>query len=92
MPYVFSKHMLSEYNADGSKWRQKSAAVYLVTSLSERGSTAKHGVTKASELVVLPEFTQQYILPELEKDSELSIISIHTDWKSFTLKFGRLYV
>lgn len=48
-------------------WRSKDAAMYLVTSLVSRGSTQKHGVTQTSELVSIPQFCQQHVLPELER-------------------------
>lgn len=69
------QQMLAEYTSDEGKWRLKNTAVYIVTSLAERGSTAKHGVTKASDLVQLPDFANHYIIPELEKDvSRLPVI------------------
>lgn len=48
-------------------WRSKDAALYLVTSLVSRGATQRHGVTKSSQLVSLPQFCQEHILPELER-------------------------
>ncbi|XP_014286249.1 exportin-2 [Halyomorpha halys] len=62
------QEMLTEYNSDPAKWRLKNTAVYIVTSLAERGSTAKHGVTKSSDLVDLHDFAGQYIIPELKKE------------------------
>lgn len=66
--------MLAEYNSDPSKWRLKNTAVYIVTSLAERGSTVKHGVTKSSDLVDLHDFAGQYIIPELKKEGELCCV------------------
>lgn len=59
--------MLQQYSADSVSWRAKDAALYLVTSLTSRGQTQKHGITQASSLVSLPDFTAQHILPELHK-------------------------
>jgi exportin-2 (importin alpha re-exporter) len=63
--------MLSEYMSDNSgKWKAKNAAVYLVTSMTGKGQTQKHGVTQISALVPFSEFATQHILPELTKDGE----------------------
>lgn len=59
--------MLLQYASDPTSWRQKDAALYLVTSLANKGQTQRHGVTQTSTLVPLPEFTTQHIIPELEK-------------------------
>lgn len=53
-------------------WRNKVAAIYLVTTLSAKGQTARHGTTKVNELVNITEFYQGHILPELQnQDGEL---------------------
>lgn len=52
-------------------WRNKVAAIYLVTTLSTKGSTARHGATQINELVNLPEFYQLHILPELQNQNGL---------------------
>lgn len=60
--------MLTKYSENPvQNWRSKDAALYLVTSLVSRGATQKHGVTQTSQLVSIPQFCQQHILPELEK-------------------------
>lgn len=60
--------MLTKYTENPQQnWRSKDAAMYLVTSLASRGSTQKHGVTQTSQLVSIPQFCQQHILPELER-------------------------
>lgn len=59
--------MLLQYASDHSCWRQKDAALYLVTSLANKGQTQRHGITQTSSLVSLPDFTSQHIIPELEK-------------------------
>lgn len=60
--------MLAKYAEQPAvHWRNKDAAMYLVTSLVSRGSTQKHGVTQTSQLVSLPQFCQQQVLVELER-------------------------
>ncbi|KAL3287433.1 hypothetical protein HHI36_001904 [Cryptolaemus montrouzieri] len=59
--------MLAKYSENPKQnWRSKDAALYLVTSLVSRGSTQKMGVTQTSQLVSIPQFFQQHIIPELE--------------------------
>lgn len=66
--------MLQRYSADSVSWRAKDAALYLVTSLTSRGQTQKHGITQASTLVSLPDFAAEHILPELQKpDGKLKL-------------------
>ena len=58
--------MLQNYSEKPiENWRSKDAAVYLVISCVSKGQTQKHGVTQSSELVSLPQFTREHILPEL---------------------------
>lgn len=66
--------MLAKYAEQPAvHWRNKDAAMYLVTSLVSRGSTQKHGVTQTSQLVSVPQFCQQQVLNELERaDGEFS--------------------
>lgn len=68
---IFSQYleiMLGKFAEDPKQnWRQKDAALYLVTSLASRGSTQKHGVTQTSQLVNISQFCQQHVLPELER-------------------------
>ena len=58
--------MLQNYtDKPAENWRSKDAAVYLVISCVSKGQTQKHGVTQSSELVSLPQFTSEHIIPEL---------------------------
>lgn len=60
--------MLAKYAEQPAvHWRNKDAAMYLVTSLVSRGATQKHGVTQTSQLVSLPQFCQQHVLVELQR-------------------------
>lgn len=60
--------MLQKYQENPQQnWRSKDAAMYLVTSIVSRGATQKHGVTQASQLVSVPQFCQQQVLPELAR-------------------------
>ncbi|XP_039293224.1 LOW QUALITY PROTEIN: exportin-2 [Nilaparvata lugens] len=80
--------MLQQYDANpGTCWRQKDAALYLVTSLTNKGQTQKHGVTQATSLVNLSDFTAQHILPELNKPDVNSIPVIKADAIKYLMMF-----
>ncbi|KAK4885834.1 hypothetical protein RN001_002105 [Aquatica leii] len=71
--HIFGQYlqvMLTKYAENPvQNWRSKDAAIYLVTSLVSRGSTQRHGVTQTSQLVSIPQFCQQHILNELERQN-----------------------
>lgn len=60
--------MLAKYAENPTEnWTSKDATLYLITSLVSRGQTQKHGVTQTSQLVSIPQFCTQHVLPELER-------------------------
>lgn len=60
--------MLAKYMENPKEnWRSKDATLYLITSLVSRGQTQKHGVTQTSQLVSIPQFCKEHVLPELER-------------------------
>jgi len=62
--------MLSAYNSNPEEyWRNKVAAIYLVTTLSAKGSTARHGATQINTLVNISDFCTSHVFPELSNDS-----------------------
>ncbi|KFM61402.1 Exportin-2, partial [Stegodyphus mimosarum] len=67
---VFSAYvnaMLQNYIKDpNSHWKSKDAAIYLVTSMTAKGQTARHGITQTNELVNTCEFFNVHILPTLQ--------------------------
>ncbi|XP_075152341.1 chromosome segregation 1 [Haematobia irritans] len=80
--------LLGKYKENPAvNWRAKDTAIYLVTSFASRGGTQKHGITQASELVPLPQFCAQHIMPELERPNinELPVL------KSAALKFVMVF-
>lgn len=66
---IFSKYivaLLQEFSTNPlRKWREKDAALFLVTTLASRGQTRKHGTTKASELIDVVQFYESSVLPDL---------------------------
>ncbi|XP_011193485.1 exportin-2 [Zeugodacus cucurbitae] len=80
--------LLAKYKENpAANWRAKDTAIYLVTSLASRGGTQKHGITHISELVPLPQFCAQHIIPELERPNinELPVL------KSAAIKFVMVF-
>lgn len=71
-------------------WRAKDTAIFLVTSLASRGSTQKHGVTQTSQLVPLPQFCEQQIIPELERLNINELPVLKADAIKFIMTFRTL--
>ncbi|XP_063905831.1 exportin-2 [Zophobas morio] len=80
--------MLSKYNENPkTNWRSKDAAMYLVTSLVSRGATQKHGVTQTSQLVSIPQFFQEHVLPELKRTNVDELPVLKADAIKYLLTF-----
>jgi len=66
---IFSEYvnsMLQQYASNPAEnWKSKDAAIYIVTSLASKKTTAKRGTTEASELVNLVDFFNSQILHDL---------------------------
>jgi len=76
-----------QYGANPAKsWKNKDAAIYLVMSLAQKGSTAKHGTTQANKLVNLDEFFTAQILPELADSNSRFIFHNIKLFVGFALK------
>lgn len=88
---LFSQYLtvlLQRYKADPTNnWRSKDTAIYLVTTLASKGSTQKHGVTQASQLVPLPQFCQSDIIPELERPDVNEVPVLKADALKFLMTF-----
>jgi exportin-2 (importin alpha re-exporter) len=76
--------------APAANWRAKDTAIYLVTSMASKGQTQKHGVTQTSELVPLPQFCQQQILPELERANVDELPVLKADALKFLMTFRNI--
>ncbi|XP_003739003.1 exportin-2 [Galendromus occidentalis] len=80
--------LLNQYNGDHKQfWKNKDIAIYLVTSMAVKASTAKHGTTQTSPLVNIPEFFANFILPELKDPDPLNLPVIKADCIKFEMKF-----
>ncbi|CAG0917110.1 unnamed protein product [Notodromas monacha] len=83
--------MLSRYASNPENhWREKDAALYLVTSLVAKGKTEKSGVTKANALVDIKSFFSQHILPELADAQVDSRPVVKADCLRYVLVFRSL--
>ncbi|XP_071494645.1 exportin-2-like [Diadema antillarum] len=67
---IFSNYvqlMLQGYSSNpDANWKQKDAATYLVTSIASKSKTERHGTVQVSELVNIPVFYTENILPDLQ--------------------------
>lgn len=80
--------LLSKYAENPQQnWRAKDTAIFLVTSLASRGGTQKLGVTQTSHLVPLPQFCEQQILPELERQNINELPVLKADALKFLMTF-----
>lgn len=88
---LFSQYLqvlLQRYKADPkNNWRSKDTAIYLVTTLASKGSTQKHGVTQASQLVPLPQFCVSDIIPELDRPDVNEMPVLKADALKFLMTF-----
>lgn len=67
---AYVQDMLASYQAKPAEcWRNKVAAIYLVTTMSAKGSTARHGTTQVNSLVNITEFYTTHVLPEIQNDN-----------------------
>ncbi|GIX92895.1 exportin-2 [Caerostris darwini] len=67
---VFSNYvnaMLENYGKNPNiNWKSKDAAIYLVTSITAKGQTVRHGITQTNQLVNVSDFFNGQILPTLQ--------------------------
>lgn len=80
--------LLNKYKAaPAQNWRAKDAVIFLVTSMAARGATEKHGVTKSSQLVPIPKFCTDEIIPELERNDVNELPVLKADAIKFVMIF-----
>lgn len=62
---------LDQYRANpGENWKQKDTAIYLLTSIASKSSTAQHGVTSTNELVDVVQFFSDNVFADLQQSSD----------------------
>ncbi|SCV72042.1 BQ2448_4736 [Microbotryum intermedium] len=58
---------LSQYEANpATHWKSKDTAIFLLTSIASRGSTAQHGVTSTNALVDVIDWFSKHVLGDLQ--------------------------
>ncbi|CAG8549645.1 9435_t:CDS:2, partial [Racocetra fulgida] len=57
---------LQQYNEDPNNWKDKDAAIYLLTSIATPGTATKYGLTVVNDLVNVVEWFTENILPDLQ--------------------------
>ena len=81
---AYVQNMLNSYQAKPEEcWKNKVAAIYLVTTLSAKGATARHGTTQVNSLVNIGDFYSAHILPELQNSN----IDIYPILKAECIKY-----
>lgn len=84
--YIFV--LLNKYKASPAQnWRAKDTVIFLVTSMTARGATEKHGVTQSSQLVPIPKFCTDEIVPELERPNVNEMPVLKADAIKFVMVF-----
>ena len=64
---------LEQYRSDPqANWKQKDTAIYLLTSIASKSSTAQHGVTSTNELVDVVQFFSDNVFADLQASSDSS--------------------
>ena len=88
---IFSRYvesMLGQYTSSPSlHWKSKDAAIYLVTSLAQKGATTKLGTTKSNELVNLLEFFTVHVKPEMSAANIDSLPVLKADSLRYVVTF-----
>jgi len=83
----YVQEMLNEYAADNTRWAQKDAAIYLVTSLANQGATKEHGATKRNQFVDVEQFFHQQIVPELQNADPSHLPVLKADALRYVVTF-----
>ncbi|KAF2354137.1 Exportin/Importin Cse1-like [Trinorchestia longiramus] len=84
--YIHS--MLASYQGKRAEcWRNKVAAIYLVTTLSAKGATARHGATKINSLVDIADFYSNHIFPELQNDDVNDLPLVKAECIKYLISF-----
>ena len=61
---------LQQYCADPrTNWKAKDTAIFLLTSIAARGSTAQHGVTSTNSLIDVIQFFSDHVVQDLSPES-----------------------
>lgn len=91
---IFGRYLevlLARYTENPTvNWKAKDTAIYLVMALASRGSTQKLGVTQTSQLVPLPQFCQQHVIPELARPNVNELPVLKADALKFLMAFRSL--
>lgn len=91
---IFSNYvtlMLQGYGSNpASNWKQKDAATYLVTSIASKSKTERHGAVQVSELVNIPIFYQENILPDLQSPEIDNLPVLKADALKYVMTFRNI--
>ncbi|RIB01856.1 chromosome segregation 1-like protein [Gigaspora rosea] len=63
---TYITQFLKQYNENPSNWKDKDAAIYLLTSIATPGTATKHGLTVINDLVNVVDWFSENVLPDLQ--------------------------
>ncbi|CAG8591612.1 7963_t:CDS:10 [Diversispora eburnea] len=83
---------LARYNENPNNWKDKDAAIYLLTSIATPGTATKHGLTTVNDLVNVIEWFSENILPDLQTpfDSGQPVLKVDAIKYLYTFLFPLL--
>ena len=91
---IFSDYvnaMLRQYSQNPKEnWKSKDAAIFVVTSLAAKKSTAKHGTTEANQLVNLVDFYNSQIVTDLNSPNVDDVPVLKADAIKYLITFRSL--
>ena len=91
---IFSEYvnaMLRQYSQNPKEnWKSKDAAIFVVTSLAAKKSTAKHGTTEANQLVNLVDFYNSQIVTDLNSPNVDEVPVLKADAIKYLITFRSL--
>jgi len=77
---VFSEYikiMLDSFASNQEQhWKNKDAAIYLVTAICVKGSTAKYGTTQTTDLVNVKDFYKTFIKSDIDNANDVNTLPI----------------
>lgn len=77
---VFSEYvkvMLDSFASDpNTYWKNKDAAIYLVTAICVKGSTAKYGTTQTTKLVDIVDFFNKFVKGDIDNSNDINYLPV----------------
>jgi len=73
----YIKVMLDSFAANPNEfWKNKDAAIYLVTAICVKGSTARYGTTQTTKLVDVVEFYNKFVRTDIDNNDDINSLPV----------------